>query len=119
MGEKMAVSAREAEVSGLILRALDTLRTQKRHVSPSRNAGIYAGRIMLAMKEFKTAKVRKSEFTAALERLFDEGRIRAGMAVWQKPSRHWAEGIGRVEWDQPDAKTAEMDPDTGEEGKPS
>lgn len=126
LGEKMATSARESQISALILQALDTLRRQKRHVSASRNASNGAVKTLAGMGEFKKVKARRKEIDAALERLFSEGRIRAGMAVWQRPNRHWAEGIGRVEWSQPDRPTAAVEdeeaedesPETGEEGIP-
>ena len=102
MDEKCADSARETQVNGLILQALDTLRKQARNVSASPQASNSAVKVMGALPPFQQAKIRRKEIAQGLQRLFDEGRIRNGMAVWQKTSRHWAEGIGRVEWDQPE-----------------
>ena len=81
----------EKRAEALFLQLLAKYREAGRPVSPAVNSSYYAPKMFAAEKETKTAKLGRAHLSAAMQRLFDAGRIRT--ATEAAPNRHGRETI--------------------------
>lgn len=86
-------SARADYENGVFLTLLDQLTDQRRNVSHSPNAGVYAPKIMAAMPGAKG--LSKASLARAMERLFNLDEIAASQPLWEGKDRHPVIGLAR------------------------
>jgi RecA-family ATPase len=98
-GERLEAKLTARAHGEVFLRALDTLRGQKRNVSDSSRAGNYAPKVMVERN--LSEGLNKRQLEAAMILLLNEGRIRANEPITQRTNRAWLYGLART------AQTAE------------
>lgn len=86
-------SARAGYENGIFLALLDKLTEQRRNVSHSPNAGVYAPKVMAAMPGAKG--LSRGTLARAMERLFTIDEIAAGQSLWEAKNRHPVIGLAR------------------------
>jgi RecA-family ATPase len=91
---RVARQSREREAERQFLHALDRLAEQQRHTSATKTASNYAPRVIERAGFDGGFTTRDLE--RAMERLFGEGWIKAGVELWTTPCRHKVVGIGRA-----------------------
>ena len=92
--ERLAAEIERRKHAEVFLTALDKLTEQGRAVSHSRQAQNYAPKAIIEAKE--AGELTRKQLEAAMELLFAEQRIEAGVEVGKKPNRSPKFGIART-----------------------
>jgi hypothetical protein len=108
---KLERGLRNGQADQAFLDALDALRERGIATSESKQASTFAPKVIDKHELLRGFTTR--DMAGAMQRLFNEGRIAAGMVVCKGTNRHPKHGLGRMEW------AAETGPERGSEARSS